>query len=1162
MHHHHKNIWNVLLLACFMLSGVSHAYETELNKQGKNYALLIGINQYENFPHLQSPRKNVETLGNILIKTFDFQHDSVIKITDPSSCSLKSIEKKLIDLGKKMTENDQLIIYFSGHSQVDENGETYWIPSDGKKLVNTWFSHKYLVDTLIARNLNHIPHIMVISEGYFSEHLFHKNYSPPFIPEVEYKKWLIKNSYLASREILALNDRYWDHNIKTQGLGLFAFYLTQAINKIEKRRIALSHFLLNSDLIHGPIPAITGVNVAYGRLKNIGDQGGQLIIQKASQLPLVNISQCQTNPDIGYQGDNFLISCETTGPASQVSIKINGRYYNMIGIQKNWRYQTQIKTPGKTIFQITPYNLENVKGSTYQGFLETVLPTNPVCNVIDSRVSPEKGRMGKTFHFYATTDIPTDHVDLYIDGIRHRMLGKNKNWSFRKSIDSIGLTHFYIVTSNNSGVIGQMQRGSLETTVPPVNVTQIKVRPDYGYIGDTFIFTSVTDKKAAEVLIDINNERYAMQGHLRDWIYRAQINKPGLIDYKVVALNEVKRKGKSLSGNFSVSRKPLEIPDIVHLSVLPDTIYKSESILVHAQTSSPARMVYMSMDNQKDLFKGNNTQWFYKTKIHKPQNLHVRIVAKNHRGMQGMAQDHVIRVKEVPFDIIKIIHAEVNPKKCDAGTDVFFQILTDKPAKKVNLILDNNQLPMNGQAREWQLTQTIDMIGTLYFAIIPVDDRRVKGMSYIDHIDVDAGTPSIKSIRMSPEQPSVNELVTIHVKTDKPAKRVILQMDNILYPMSGENRDFYFKHTFYSNKTFEFTIKPYNLKNSPGHSKNGKVVVVEPKIPAPQVLTVDIKSMETGFFLNETLLFSVQTDVLAKRCLLTLNDTTVEMNGVDKTWYFAGKKHQKGSNQYTIQAFNQKGESGKVKNGQFFIKQKKELPVNVTKVMVHPLKGLSGQLFQFSATTDRPASNVKLTIADTVYEMAGKGLHWHTQINGYIPGENHFYVAALNSSAVEGMLKTGVFTVSTKAEPQERVIVKEQSFIPLPPQDRFVDHNNGTVTDKSTRLMWAKSPKTMPETFDAAINYCRYLNINGLTNWRLPTIDEWNRLVDQSQKNPALPPEHPFEAIHTGIGYWTKTPHRFGPKYVHQMKLWYGKSGYMKKTQRALVWPVRYAGFD
>jgi hypothetical protein len=66
----------------------------------------------------------------------------------------------------------------------------------------------------------------------------------------------------------------------------------------------------------------------------------------------------------------------------------------------------------------------------------------------------------------------------------------------------------------------------------------------------------------------------------------------------------------------------------------------------------------------------------------------------------------------------------------------------------------------------------------------------------------------------------------------------------------------------------------------------------------------------------------------------------------------------------------------------------------------------------------------------------------------------------------------------------------------------FVDNGNGTITDKSTGLMWQKSGSSGAKTWKQAQKYVNGLNKNvfaGYANWRLPTIEELASLVEREK---------------------------------------------------------------
>jgi len=70
--------------------------------------------------------------------------------------------------------------------------------------------------------------------------------------------------------------------------------------------------------------------------------------------------------------------------------------------------------------------------------------------------------------------------------------------------------------------------------------------------------------------------------------------------------------------------------------------------------------------------------------------------------------------------------------------------------------------------------------------------------------------------------------------------------------------------------------------------------------------------------------------------------------------------------------------------------------------------------------------------------------------------------------------------------------------------NHFVDNGDGTVTDRSTGLMWQKSGSSTMRSRDKAQGYVSKLNETLFAkywDWRLPTIDELASLLEGNQKN-------------------------------------------------------------
>ena len=90
------------------------------------------------------------------------------------------------------------------------------------------------------------------------------------------------------------------------------------------------------------------------------------------------------------------------------------------------------------------------------------------------------------------------------------------------------------------------------------------------------------------------------------------------------------------------------------------------------------------------------------------------------------------------------------------------------------------------------------------------------------------------------------------------------------------------------------------------------------------------------------------------------------------------------------------------------------------------------------------------------------------------------------------------------------------------PNPRFTVSGD-CVTDNLTGLMWAKNAN-LPNgtrTWQGALDYVASMNsgsgLCGYHDWRLPNRKELLSLIDYSQYNPALPLNHPFINVQSGL---------------------------------------------
>jgi hypothetical protein len=69
----------------------------------------------------------------------------------------------------------------------------------------------------------------------------------------------------------------------------------------------------------------------------------------------------------------------------------------------------------------------------------------------------------------------------------------------------------------------------------------------------------------------------------------------------------------------------------------------------------------------------------------------------------------------------------------------------------------------------------------------------------------------------------------------------------------------------------------------------------------------------------------------------------------------------------------------------------------------------------------------------------------------------------------------------------------------------IVDKEDGTILDTTTNLLWQQSHSEEKMCWEEAKEYCKSLTLAGHSDWRLPTIEELETLIDKKYK-PSIDP--------------------------------------------------------
>jgi hypothetical protein len=131
------------------------------NEFGNYHALVIGNNNYQQLPVLKTAIDDAHVIANILEKEYGFKVEKLIDSTRSQIVSTMSKYRK------KLTTNDNLLIYYAGHGWLDKDAdEGYWLPVDSDKedSVN-WISNATITTQVRAYNAKHV---MIIADSCYS----------------------------------------------------------------------------------------------------------------------------------------------------------------------------------------------------------------------------------------------------------------------------------------------------------------------------------------------------------------------------------------------------------------------------------------------------------------------------------------------------------------------------------------------------------------------------------------------------------------------------------------------------------------------------------------------------------------------------------------------------------------------------------------------------------------------------------------------------------------------------------------------------------------------------------------------------------------------------------------------------------------------------------
>jgi len=129
---------------------------------GHYHALIIGNNDYQKITSLDTPINDAIAVEKVLKEKYAF--DSITLLKNASRYQILSALNKL---RANLTEDDNLLIYYAGHGELDKaNMRGHWLPidADADNTAN-WISTVAITDILNAMSAKHV---LIVSDSCYS----------------------------------------------------------------------------------------------------------------------------------------------------------------------------------------------------------------------------------------------------------------------------------------------------------------------------------------------------------------------------------------------------------------------------------------------------------------------------------------------------------------------------------------------------------------------------------------------------------------------------------------------------------------------------------------------------------------------------------------------------------------------------------------------------------------------------------------------------------------------------------------------------------------------------------------------------------------------------------------------------------------------------------
>jgi len=158
-----KKLISIIIVGCALAVTTDDIYDN-------SYALIIGINKYQNVKELSYAVNDAEAIYNKLINEYDF-HKSKVKLLLDIKATNYNIKKEFNSIVLSAGSNDRILIYFAGHGEtmpLPDGGEMgYLIPWEGESN-NLYMTSIPMSELKQLSSMSKAKHILYLVDACYS----------------------------------------------------------------------------------------------------------------------------------------------------------------------------------------------------------------------------------------------------------------------------------------------------------------------------------------------------------------------------------------------------------------------------------------------------------------------------------------------------------------------------------------------------------------------------------------------------------------------------------------------------------------------------------------------------------------------------------------------------------------------------------------------------------------------------------------------------------------------------------------------------------------------------------------------------------------------------------------------------------------------------------